>query len=121
MSEMGIKAVRIVHIALRRADPRHPHLAITGAVHDIEAQRPRREQLFERAHVDSGVHRVGGCCLLAALGRHVHHYLAGVEAFSVEELERVVAAVLQSLGVTQLLPQSQRPSVDGVSLAACTS
>jgi hypothetical protein len=70
---------------------------------------------------DDGVHGVGGSCLLAALGRHVHHYLAGIEAFSVEELERVVAAVLQSLGVTQLLPQSQRPSVDGVSLAACTS
>jgi hypothetical protein len=50
---------------------------------------------------------------------NVHHYLARVKAFSVEELERVVAAVLQSFGVTQLLPQSQRPRVDGVRLAAC--
>ena len=83
----------------------------------------RTDDAFGRPtlYIDDGVHGVGGSCLLAALGRHVHHYLAGIEAFSVEELERVVAAVLQSLGVTQLLPQSQRPSVDGVSLAACTS
>ena len=120
LSEIGIKAVRIVHIALRRADPRHQHLAISGAVHNVEAQRPRREQLLECAHVDGGVHGVGGSCLLAALGRHVHHYLARVKAFSVEELERVVAEVLQRFGVTQLLPQSQRPRVDGVRLAACT-
>ena len=51
LSEIGIKAVRIVHIALRRADPRHQHLAMSGAVHNVEAQRTRREQLLECAHV----------------------------------------------------------------------
>ena len=117
--EVGEKAVSIVHIAFRRADPRHTNKARRcRTVNDVETQRPGREQLLKGAHVDCWVHRASSCRLFAILGRYVDQYLARIETFSTEELIRVFAAVREGLCIAQFLTQAQRPRVDGVGLAA---